>query len=271
MRALDPDHPPAWRKGRDELLSLGRPRRFHAGDELLSPMHLSAHAALITEGLVKLTGKAADGRETLLYIRGRGDLLNEEAAVRGTIADGREPELRIFATALTDGTARVFPLGRLREFFEHHPAHLMAAAQHLSERLEEAETRIARMGHNNAGRRLARLLCELERYGKPFPDDPFDPSSVIGTEIPLSLTRTELGAWIGACRETVNRILGDWRARGIVGTGYRLIVVLDLQALARVAGIQVSRQATWSLPPQPRAPRPHPHTAHGGYRGRGAA
>lgn len=258
MRALSPQGlPGGGQKERDELLSLGRMRRFRAGELLLSPVDLPGQAALIIDGLVKLTGLAADGHETLLYIRGRGDLLNEEAAFRGRPPEARGPGLSILAAALTDGAARVFPVRRLREFFDNHPAQLLAAAQKLCERLEDAETRIASMGHENADKRLARLLCELERYGTPFRKDPVFGAylrpeekqySITGTEIPFPLTHSELAAWVGACRETVDRALRRWRARGIIYTSYRSIVILDLQRLAHIAGIRVSR-ATWSPPP----------------------
>jgi hypothetical protein len=40
----------------------------------------------------------------------------------------------------------------------------------LSERLAEAEARIISTARDNADRRLARLVCELERYGHPVSD-----------------------------------------------------------------------------------------------------
>jgi hypothetical protein len=48
---------------------------------------------------------------------------------------------------------------------------------------------------------------------------------------------------IGSCRETVDRTLARWRSRGIISTRTRRIVVHDLETLARIAGIQVRRQA----------------------------
>lgn len=228
----------------DEFLALGRQRRFHPGDVVLSPAHEVSHAARITSGLVKVTAATAAGVQTLLSVRGSDDMLNEEAAFRRDPGPGRPGrDLRITATALTAVSARVFPAGQLRRVLDEHPAYLAAVVQKICGRLEEAESRIASMGHDSADRRLARLLCDLERYGRPARRG----NGVIGTTIPVSLSHAELAAWIGTCRETVDRVFRRWRDRGFVSTYYRTIVVHDLEALARIAGIQVRRQA-WNWP-----------------------
>ena len=213
------------------------------------------HAALITSGLVKVTlpstsePEAASSGKTgvLLSIRGPGDLVGEETA----ILDGVSPTGagystgRFMVTAITGGSARVFPADHLRRYLAEHPAALWPVAAGLCERLAEAEERIASAARDNADCRLARLLCDLERYG--IPDYNWGP----GTQIPLDISQAELASWIGSCRETVDRTFTRWRRRGIISTRYRTIIVHDLEALARIAGIQVSRQA-WSLARGPR-------------------
>ena len=142
-------------------------------------------------------------------------------------------------TAIAGGTARVFPADHLRRYLAEHAAALWPVAAGLCERLADAEERIASAARDNADCRLARLLCDLERYGIP--------TTTGGQALsPLRLSQAELASWIGSCRETVDRTLMRWRRRGIISTRYRTIIVHDLETLARVTGIQVSRQA-WSL------------------------
>jgi DNA-binding transcriptional regulator LsrR (DeoR family) len=52
------------------------------------------------------------------------------------------------------------------------------------------------------------------------------------------LTQAELASWIGSARETVERLLADWRKRGIVQTGYMHIDITDEEALQRIAGVR---------------------------------
>ena len=251
MRALDCLRG-AWRPGTRELAAagLGRSRRFSAGQPLLVD---SQHAVLITGGLVKVTLPGTAGPEAaakhkvgiLLSIRGPGELIGEETAIYDEVspADTAGPGAeRRMLTGLTAGTVRVFPVEHLRRFLVEHPAVLWPVTAGLCERLADAEARIASAARDNVDRRLARLLCDLERYGVA------DHGDVPGTRIPLQLSQAELASWIGSCREMVDRTLARWRSRGIISTRpSRIIVVHDLETLARIAGIQVRRRA-WNWP-----------------------
>lgn len=192
-------------------------------------------------GLVKTTVISPGGKETFLAIRGPGELLGEDAALRGTqghVNDGRQ----VMATALTRVMVRVFPAGLLRSFLYENPGAVIAVARSLGDRLADAETRLCSAAGDDAGRRLARLLCDLYRYGKPSETE-------IGILLPVELSHAELAAWIGSCRETVDRALRRWRERGLISTRYRTIVIHDIHALARIAGIRVL----------PRRPLPQDH------------
>jgi CRP-like cAMP-binding protein len=251
VRAFDSLKMGTWRPGTRELeaAGLGRHRWFSEGQSLFAVD--GQHALLITSGLVKVTlpgiaGPGATVRDkagVLLSIRGPGELVGEEAAIYDEIspADTAGPGAgRLRVTGLTSGGAWVFPIEQLRRFLLEHPAVLWPVAEGLCERLADAEGRIASAARDNADCRLARLLCDLERYGAA---DRGDDGNMPGTRIPLQLTQAELASWIGSCRETVDRTLTGWRRRGIISTRYRTIVVHDLETLARIAGIQVRRRA----------------------------
>lgn len=257
MRALDSisRHP---RLGAfQDMASLGRRRDFQAGRVLFSQGAGASYAALIVSGLVKVTAVSGPGsHETFLAIRGPGELLGEDAAFRQNPAQGSSRDGRLLvATALTALTARVFPAEQLRRYLYDHPAAAFALARTLGERLAEAESRIASAGRDNADRRLAQLLCDLERYGEPEHD-----GAEAGIQLPVRLSHAELAAWIGACRETVDRALRRWRDRKIISTSYRTIVIHDRKSLGRIAGIRITPRrpipanpaaaATWP----PRAP-----------------
>lgn len=210
------------------------------------------YALLLEQGLVKLAAISAGDRETLLRVRGPGDLLGEHGALRELRGGQHRPaqgarDQAVIGTAMTVTKGRIFPAGDLSEFLQSHPDALAAVAPGLWEQLEETESRIASAGRDNADRRLARLLCDLEGYGHPHAAEP---GLMPGTEIPIKLSQEELASWIGASRETVERALRSWRTRRIVSTRYRTIIVHDLEALARIAGITVRRR-TWNWPMMP--------------------
>jgi CRP/FNR family transcriptional regulator, cyclic AMP receptor protein len=212
------------------LLSLGSHTPFAEGDVLPGQQAAGAYAALIRWGVVKVT-TVTGANDTLLAIRGPGDLIGEEDALLGSPGPGHSAASLWQATALTAGSALVFPAERLRQFISDRPDALLRLAQGLCEQLGRAEACIAGAASENADRRLARFLhdaCKLIRFGVPgHTPDPW---------VPLRLTQAELASRIGVSRVTVDRVLHRWRARGIVSTGHRRIVVHDMEALARLAG-----------------------------------
>src|SRR5262245_21174615 len=66
---------------RDDLIALGRPRRYPPGRVLFGQGDRSNHVVLITSGTVKVFCTTEDGREPLLGVRHEGDLVGELAAI----------------------------------------------------------------------------------------------------------------------------------------------------------------------------------------------
>jgi CRP/FNR family transcriptional regulator len=68
------------------------------------------------------------------------------------------------------------------------------------------------------------LLDLAERYGVQKE----------GVEIQLRLTQSDLGSWVGATRERVNRVLSSFRDRGLVRLEGHTITVLDPAELRKL-------------------------------------
>jgi CRP-like cAMP-binding protein len=233
-------------RARADLSKLGASKRFQPGEALVPRVLFAAPPALpqavvILEGLVKVTVVSAGGHETLLSFHGAGELLGEAGAIRSSIPSRGDTAAtadspRRVATALTPVRALVIMPANLRLFLDGHPEAYRIIALAANDRLEEAASRLASAGRDSAGRRLAALLCDLESYGTPQAEP-------AGTRLPFRLSHADLAAWAGTCQETVGRSIRDWRHREIVSSSRGLIVVHDLEALARIAGIRVNRRA----------------------------
>jgi CRP-like cAMP-binding protein len=227
--------------GERQIRSLGPLRTFKRGATLFP---LRTVPVLIESGLVKLT--AIDGEhETIVSVHGVGDLLGAERVLNalcdvrpGVSAGGPE----ITAMALTSGSVRVLRAQALESFFLSHPKALATLALGLHERLEDAQARIHSAAWDSAARRLARLLCDLERYGFPYVDRALG-KGIVGTRLPIDLTRPELASWIGASSKTVDRAMVNWEHRRIISRYASWVVVHDLGTLAHIAGISVRRRA----------------------------
>jgi CRP/FNR family cyclic AMP-dependent transcriptional regulator len=54
-----------------------------------------------------------------------------------------------------------------------------------------------------------------------------------GIEIELRLTQSELASWVGATRESVNKVLGTFRGQGLIEIEGKKITISDQQGLKK--------------------------------------
>jgi CRP-like cAMP-binding protein len=95
----------------------------------------------------------------------------------------------------------------------------------LSRRLREADEFVEDAVFLDVPGRLAKKLLQLaETYGRP---------GITGTVIGLRLTQQELATMVGATRESVNKHLRAYRARGIIDIEHQHIIILKPADLAR--------------------------------------
>jgi len=81
---------------------------------------------------------------------------------------------------------------------------------------------LERVSFENVQTRLARLL--LKRVPRPK-------GSVRLSVEEKNFSHAELALKIGVSRETISRVLGDFKRKGLIKTGYRFIVVIDREGL----------------------------------------
>lgn len=115
------------------------------------------------------------------------------------------------------------------DFLHRRPAAALAVNQILAERLRQANRRRLDFTGYGVDVRLSRALIELAaRHGRRR-------GSV--TDVGVQLTHAEYGALIGATKDSVQRALRQLSARGLVETGRRQILILDIAELAVFADI----------------------------------
>ena len=218
--SLDPD-------AQNRLARLGRIRLYLPGAVIYSQNHPCTHVRVLMEGSVKLTTSHARGRETLLEIRTPGDLLGEREVLK-TLSFGVRAMHSATATTLRRTQALVVAGADFARFIGSEPSAWAAMARDLEARQSEAETRLGGITSESTNRRLARSILALSMS-----------TPIAGvTRTSLRLSQAELASWIGVSRETVERIVKDWRERGIIETGYRHVTVLQLDDLMRIAGMR---------------------------------
>jgi CRP-like cAMP-binding protein len=201
---------------RDALLDAGRSRRYPRGARLFHEGERSDFLVLVVAGRVKIVTSSEDGAETLLSVRGPGDLVGEFAAIDGA------PRLAT-AIALEPLDAVALTADDFGGFLARFPRAALELVRALVDRLRESDRRRMEFGAHDVTGRLAWLLAEL--CGEP--------TALDGPGV-VELSQQELAGLIGASRESVARSLAVLRRRGLVETGRRAVVVLDGVALRQL-------------------------------------
>jgi CRP/FNR family transcriptional regulator, cyclic AMP receptor protein len=175
---------------------------------------------VVLDGKIKLTRAAADGRENLLTVLGPGEMFGELSLF--------DPRPRTStASAVTEAAVAALAHDALRHLLLERPEVSMYMLQALARRLRRANDVVADLVFTDVPGRVAKNLLDLaDRFGEQQSD---------GLHVHHDLTQEELAQLVGASRETVNKALADFAARGWLQISARSVLILDADRLRRRA------------------------------------
>ena len=196
------------------------PVELTRGDVLFREGEPGDRLYVIAQGKIKLGRRSSDGRENLLSILGPGEMFGELSLF--------DPGPRT-ATASSVSDALVYELRHqaLVQWIAAHPSVATTLLGALARRLRRTNETLADLVFSDVPGRVAKALLDLSaRFGEPNDD---------GIRVAHDLTQEELAQLVGASRETVNKALADFAARGWVRREGRAVVLLDVDRLERRA------------------------------------
>jgi CRP/FNR family cyclic AMP-dependent transcriptional regulator len=175
---------------------------------------------IILEGKIKLTKAAPDGRENLLSVHGPGEMFGELSLF--------DPIPRTSsATAVTSARLAGLAHDDLRTWLSSRPEVAMHLLQALAQRLRRINDVKADLVFTDVPGRVAKALLDLaDRFGVQTPE---------GVQVNHDLTQEELAQLVGASRETVNKALADFTARGWIQLAAKSVLVTDTDRLRKRA------------------------------------
>jgi CRP/FNR family cyclic AMP-dependent transcriptional regulator len=190
------------------------------GDRLFSEGDVGDKLYIIISGKIKLTRAAPDGRENLQSVHGPGEMFGELSLF--------DPVPRTAtATAVTDAELAGLTHDDVRKWLSTRPEvamHLLAA---LAQRLRRINDVKADLVFTDVPGRVAKALLDLaERFGVQNSE---------GIQVNHDLTQEELAQLVGASRETVNKALADFAARGWIQLAAKSVLVTDADRLRKRA------------------------------------
>ena len=175
---------------------------------------------MVVSGKIKLGRSGSAGRENLLAVLGPGQMFGElslfDPGPRSTTA-----------TAVTAAELRTLEHDELMGWLTGRPEVAQGLLGQLAGRLRRANDVVADMVFSDVPGRVAKQLLELaQRFGDRRGD---------GVHVHHDLTQEELAQLVGASRETVNKALADFAARGWIRLEPRSVTILDVERVERRA------------------------------------
>jgi len=175
----------------------------------------------VLSGSIKVSVSSLDGKEITLAILHPNDIIGEIA-----ILDGRERTAD--AVALTEAHLAILDRRDVMAFFDAHPRMWARIVDVLCQRLRATNEHFADVALLPPSKRLAKALIRLAsagaQGGQTFRD--------------IAMSQAELGKVVNASRETVNKLLSEWKGKGIVSIEKGLVRIADAEALQELAGIR---------------------------------
>jgi CRP/FNR family transcriptional regulator, cyclic AMP receptor protein len=176
----------------------------------------------VISGTVKISVSSPDGRNAILNLIGPGEIFGEVA-----VLDGKART----ADMTANSNCEIFVIDR-REFLpfvRSQPALAMKFIELLCARLRWTSDQVEQVILQDLPGRLASALLGLTERRK------LDPTSRT-----IAITQQEISEMVGMTRESINKQLRAWAARGWVRLEHGAIVVLEADSLRELAQAGVS-------------------------------
>ena len=173
---------------------------------------------VVLDGKLKLGKSSPDGRENLQEILGPGEMFGELSLF--------DPGPRTAtATAITDAKLLMLPHEKVLDLITLQPAVSLELLRRLAQRLRDSRGEQSDLVFVDVPGRVAKAIIDLgERFGETKDD---------GLHVKHDLTQEELAQRVGASRETVNKALADFAARGWVSLEPRAVVIKDYERISK--------------------------------------
>ena len=200
----------------DQVASFARPVHLKRG-ELLHGAGMSVGQLFVVHtGQLKLVHVSESGRTQLVRVANPGDAVGEHAFLTGS-----RPDYQV--EALTDAQLCTFSHADLAKLLASYPVIAQSMLRSLSERLNDAERRLALSGVE-VSVRLAGYLLDL-----PATD---------GNHVELPLSKKDIASYLGTTPESFSRALAKLHRDGLINVAGSTIELVDFDALDELSATQ---------------------------------
>lgn len=200
----------------EALAAITSPAVYPKGATLFVEGQSPRGVFILCTGRVKLSTSSADGKTLILRISEPGEVLGLPATVTGK-------PYELTADVIEPAQANFISRDHFLEFLRDHGEAALRVAQQLGETYHTAIAEMRTIGlSHSVGEKLARFLLELAAH---------NPAGKGEAKFTLTLTHEEIAQMIGASRETVTRLFGDFKRKQLLQVRGSTIIINDKAGL----------------------------------------
>lgn len=171
----------------------------------------------IKEGVCKMTKLSANGKDQIVKLTQKGELLGQ----RSLISD--EPA-NLSAIAVEDMQVCFIPKSEILNFFNTNNNFSMSLMKSICGDLKDADDTLVNLAQKNVKERLAQTLLYFEENFGVSNDN----------SLKLQLSREEIASIIGTATESCIRLLSEFKKLGLIELQGKKITILDKAKLKRL-------------------------------------
>jgi CRP-like cAMP-binding protein len=204
----------------DDIVRRGSIVRHSKGETIYSQGTPGDSLIVLLTGSLKIVNFTSEAREVVLGFAKPGALIGEIA-----VLDGSPRSADVIALEATES----FVVYRrdLMPILRSSGDAMFALVEGLCATIRSTNTLVESYAMNTTARGAACLTQLAARHGREI--------SSGGVMIDLKVTQRDLGNYLGLTRETVSRMLGEFREAGLVALKGNQIVILDANGLQDIA------------------------------------
>lgn len=203
----------------DRLASQLRQRRFRRGEVVFHQGDPGDSLHIVDEGSVKITLPSPDGEEAIIATLRPGDFFGELALLDGAPRSAT-------AAALEATTTLALPRDAFMELLDQDRGLRDALLAGLAHELRRVTGHVEELHFLDLAGRLAMRLARLASDAAPGMDE---------VRLDWPYTQSDLASMIGGTRQSVNKLLAELVADGLVALEPDVLVIPSVRALARSA------------------------------------
>jgi len=177
---------------------------------------------ILCSGKAKLTTSSSEGKTLIVRVAAAGEILGLGSTVLDTAYE---------QSAETTEPAQVNFIRRdeFLRLMNSHSEILLRVAQQLSKSVLSAERDIRTFGlSQTTAERLAKLILDWTKNGEETPK---------GVRVKVLMTHEEIAQMIGTTRETVTRLLSDFKRKKIIDVKGSSVFILGKDALENMVSV----------------------------------